>query len=113
MRAYADRSDAFDRSGRRLVTDPPIRRLVEQRLAETPPSLPDVEDPFDPGDRDLVALRGRISSGFAVQLLLDRSTGETFLTCVLAGVCETFPVPPECANDAFEHPFLYGCTLPL
>ena len=102
MRAYTDRGP----NGPRLVTDPPIQRLVEKRLAEIPPELPSIEDGGE--DRDLVALAGRLNAGVAVQLLLDRSTGETFVTTVVAGQCLTVPVEPEHALDTYRHPGAYG-----
>lgn len=105
MRAYTDRAP-----GVRLVTDPPIKRLVDARLAEVPPEQPPVWPPVDEGreDRDLVALDGRVNAGVAVQLLLDRTTGETFVTTVVAGDCLTVAVEPELALDTYRHPGAYG-----
>lgn len=102
-----DRSDDFIRSGARLVTDPPIQRLVEKRLAEIPPDPP-IELFEDEPERELVALAGRLNAGVAVQLLLDRRTGETFVTTVVAGECLTVPVEPELALDTYRHPGAYG-----
>ncbi len=106
MRAFTDRAP-----GVQLVTDP-----YGRRVAFGPPAPPVA--PFDFGEArperpGLVALKGRINAGLAVQLLADTDTGETFITLVLNGSTETFPVPPEHALDAFEHPFVYGGTLPL
>src|SRR5574337_847548 len=99
-----DRSREFDAQGRALVSDPPIMRLVH---AEIPPDPP-VELFEDEPERELVALMGRINSGIAVQLLLDRRTGETFVTTVVAGECLTVPVEPELALDTYKHPGFYG-----
>lgn len=103
MRAYTDRGP----NGPRLVTDPPIMRLVNERLAEIPPDPPVELDESEP-ERDLIALMGRLNAGVAVQLLLDRNTGETFVTTGVAGEWLTVPVEPELALDTYKHPGFYG-----
>lgn len=108
MRAFADRDP---RSGVRLVTDPPAPR-------HTPPPPPPVEIEhldFEPERPEgLVAWAGRINNGFAVQGLVD-GEGTVYITCAIPGqnLYQTFEVAPEDAADAFEHPFAYGCNLPL
>src|SRR5574337_812500 len=94
-----DRSREFDAQGRALVSDPPIMRLV-QRPADTPPELPSIED--DGSDRDLVALAGRLNAGVAVQLLLDRTTLQTFVTTAVAGDCLTVEVEGTEAWDVYR-----------
>lgn len=95
--------------GVRLVTDRPEDFTAPP--APPPVDLTEAEDKFR--EYPVVALRGRINSGFAVQLLWSPLDGETYITCVLNGACDTFAVPPEHANEAFEHPFAWGCSLPL
>jgi len=93
--------------GVRLITDHPS-------TWQTPPPPPlDVDlsdDDFVPGG--LKAWAGRTSDGFHVQGLVD-GEGQTYITCVLDGVCETREIAPEKALDAFIHPFAYGFNLPL
>jgi len=105
MRAYTDRAP-----GVHLVTDP------VGRVTNVPPVSPG--QPIEPFDfdaaedpRDLVALKGRITAGLGVQLIVDLLTSETFITLALDGETETFEVPADKALDAFEHPFAYGGTL--
>lgn len=108
MRANTDRA-----AGVRLVTDIPFQAVGAATYDGDTDSL----EPFDfdayEDPRDLVALHGRITAGLGVQLLFDRLSGETFVTVTLNGETETFPVPGEHANDAFEHPYCYGATLAL
>jgi hypothetical protein len=67
---------------------------------------------LDDGPRDeVVALAGRMTSGFGVQLLWAPDSGATFVTCTLGGETETFEVEPASAWDAFEHPYCYGASL--
>lgn len=106
MRANTDRAP-----GVHLVTD-----AVGRRVADVPPVSPGLLiEPFDfeaaEDPRDLIALRGRITAGLGVQLLVDLLSRQTFITLALDGETETFEVPPSAANDAFEHPFAYGGTL--
>ena len=96
MRAYTDRA-----AGVRLVTDP-----VPSKAA-VPPSTT-FELPPEDHDRDLVALAGRLNSGVGVQLLLDRTTLQTFVTTVVAGECLTVEVEGTEAWDVYEHPGAYG-----
>lgn len=63
--------------------------------------------------QETIALLGRLYGGFGVQLLWNRETGRTFITCALADETETFEVPRDRAYDAFAHPFAYGATLKL
>lgn len=59
-------------------------------------------------------LLSELRSGFGVQLLAEpRLNGRSWITCTLNGETQTFEVPAARALDAFEHPFAYGCTLPL
>ncbi len=106
MRANTDRAP-----GVHLVTDP-----VGRRVASVPPVSPG--QPIEPFDfdaaedpRELVALKGRITAGLGVQLLVDLLTSECFITLALDGETETLPVPAEKALDAFDQPFCYGGTL--
>jgi len=106
MRANTDRAP-----GVHLVTDSVGR--VAHTLPPVSPGEPiepfDFEAAEDP--RELVALKGRITAGLGVQLLVDLRTSETFITLALDGETETFDVPSDRALDAFEHPFAYGGTL--
>lgn len=81
-------------------------------LPETP-ELALVGDKVEVENRLCVALLGRITAGLGVQLLWDPRNGDTFITVVLDGETETFPVPPDQAREAFIHPYAYGATLPL
>ena len=103
MRANTDRAP-----GVTLVTDP-VGGLPP--VSPGQPIEPFDFDSFEPERPGLVALKGRINAGLGVQLLADLATGETFITLALNGETETFPVDPERALDAFEHPFCYGGTL--
>lgn len=106
MRAYTDRSDEFAASGRSLVGDPRgVRRPAPQPV---PVALSD--DDLVPAGLEVLATRS--ASGFDVQLLID-AEGQTYVTVILAGAIQTFEVPRAKALDAFHHPFLFGCTLPL
>jgi len=96
MRSNIDRV-----AGVQLVTDYPVRTP-----APPEPPLPSIPD--DREDRDLVAVDGRLNAGVAVQLLLDRGTGEMFVTTVVNGSCLTVPVEREHAYDTYEHPGAYG-----
>ena len=60
-------------------------------------------------------LLSELRSGFGVQLLAEPMDegGRSWITCTLNGTSQTFEVPSAKALDAFEHPFAYGCTLPL
>lgn len=107
MRAYTDRSDEFAASGRSLVSD---GRRPQVPAPPAPPALAVDDDAFVPAGLSVLATRS--ASGFDVQLLID-GEGQTYVTALLNGACETFEVPRAKALDAFHHPFLYGCTLPL
>lgn len=102
MRANTDRAP-----GVRLITDRPLAApapVIDTRVeAESIVFRPET----------LVALMGRVNSGFYVQLIADTATGETWLTCSINGETDTFPIPSDKALDAFEHPFAYGCNLPV
>ena len=98
--------DAYIRSGMSVVGD---------RRGEFAPAPPPVD--LDLSDDDLVpaglsVLATRSASGFDVQLLIDAEQ-QTYVTCVLNGAIQTFEVERAKALDAFHHPFLFGCTLPL
>ena len=106
MRAYADRDPRY---GIRLVSDPVPVRL--------PKTIDLVEVGLEAADlipAGLVAWAGRLSNGFAVQGLVDAEK-QCYITCAIPGqgLYQTFEVSREDAQDAFEHPFAYGCTLPL
>lgn len=60
----------------------------------------------------LVVWNARTNSGYHVQGLVD-AEGRTYITAVLNGKSETFEVPRERAAEAFEHPYVFGATLPL
>ena len=88
--------------GVRLVTDHPSAHV-------TPPAPPvELPDTFDGDSRELVALAGRLNAGVGVQLLLDRASGDTFVTTVVAGNCLTFEVEHEECWDVYQHPGAYG-----
>jgi hypothetical protein len=99
MRSNIDRV-----AGVQLVTDPIGRSIATPSTPEPP--LPTIAD--DREDRDLIALAGRLNAGVAVQLLLDRKTGETFVTTVVAGNALTVEVEGEVAWDTYLHPGFYG-----
>lgn len=95
-----DRSEAFIRSGRSIIGDRPA-----------PPAPPIVAldgDDFVP--KGLRAWAGRSTNGVYVQGLID-ADGQTYVTVVFRGRCETREVPREKALDVFEHPFAYGFEL--
>ncbi len=93
MRAYTDRAP-----GVQLVTDPP-------RAAAPPPPTPDVAlDDDDITPRGLRAWAGRVSTGIAVQGLVD-GDGNTYVTVVVAGRCTTREIAPERALEVYLHPF--------
>ena len=96
MRANTDRAP-----GVTLVTDHPSFR-------DAPPAPPVALPDEHEHDRELVVVRARLSAGIAVQLLLDTSTGEMFVTTVVAGKCVTVPVEREDANEWYEHPGAFG-----
>lgn len=100
MRANTDRAP-----GVRLVTDRTIVPPVSPGLPSEP-DFPVIEDDHDA--RDLVALSGRLNAGIAVQLLLDRTTLQTFVTTVVDGDCLTVEVEGTEAWDAYSHPGAYG-----
>lgn len=104
MRANTDRI-----AGVRLVTDHPAQPAVTS--VPTDGNVEHLDFETDVPALELVALRGRINSGLAVQLLCDVAHGRTFITLDVNGETETFEVPADRANDAFEHPFAYGGTL--
>jgi hypothetical protein len=105
-----DSSDAFRASGRSLVTDyygnsppvSPVRETVADALLAA----------AEPNRSGVTALLGRMSAGLGVQALVN-GDGETFITIWLNGATETFPVPAAKLLDAFDHPYVYGATLPL
>lgn len=101
MRAYTDRAD-----GVQLVTDPP------RRGTPAPPDVALSDDDLVPAG--LRAWAGRATNGFYVQGLV-AADGSIFISAGIPGrgLHETFEVKPEDAAEAFEHPFAYGCTLPL
>lgn len=92
--------------GVRLVTDHPAAFTERTDLTSEPPVFPSVEDDRD--ERDLVALAGRLNAGIAVQLLLDRTTLQTFVTTVVNGDALTVEVEGTEAWDAYSHPGAYG-----
>jgi hypothetical protein len=102
-----DRSDAFAASGRSLVSDPVGRRPA--------PVVLDVAlDGDDLVPAGLKAWAGRINNGFYVQGLV-AADGSIFISAGIPGrnLHQTFEVAAADAAEAFEHPFAYGCTLPL
>lgn len=105
-----DRSDAFARSGRSLVSDP---RGTAAPAPPAPPVALDIsDDDFVP--QGLKAWAGRIANGFYVQGLVD-AEGQTYISAGIPArsLHQTWEVAPEQALDAYLHPFAYGCTLPL
>lgn len=52
--------------------------------------------------------------GVTVGLMFDTDTRQVviFLSDVRTNLQATFPVPPECAMDAFNHPFFYLVETP-
>lgn len=66
-----------------------------------------------PDGDDLVALRGRVTSGLAVQALWSKASGRCYVTIDVGGRTETFPVPADRLNEAFDHPYCFGATLPI
>ena len=104
MRA-PERSDAYTASGMSVLGD---RRGASAPVAAPPVGLTD--DDLVPEGLSVLATRS--ASGFDVQLLID-GEGCTYVTCILNGAIETFEVARASAYDAFHHPFLFGCTLPL
>lgn len=103
MRANTDRAP-----GVQLVTDPYGRKVAFGSPKAAPPSHTFDFLPDDGSERDLIALAGRLNAGVAVQLLLDRTTRQTFVTTVVAGECLTVEVEGTEAWDAYEHPGYYG-----
>lgn len=101
-----------DRSrGVQLVTDHP--RFNTPNTPPPPPLNVALEDAdFIPKGLRVWAGRSAVGDNFHVQGLVD-AEGATYITCILAGRCETREVPNEDALDAFLHPFAYGFTLPL
>ncbi len=109
---HVDRSDEFARS-RSLVSD----HALEVRSQQDRRDLVDGVDHLDFEPTHIVpdglkVWAARMSDGFAVQGLVD-SAGRTYISCALNGEHQTFDVEPEDAAEAFDHPFAYGCTLPL
>ena len=100
MRANTDRI-----AGVTLVTDP-VGRRPERPALDVALS----DDDLIPAGLSVLATRS--ASGFDVQLLID-GEDQTYVTTILNGEIQTFPVARAKAMDAFHHPFLYGCTLPL
>ena len=100
MRAYTDRA-----AGVQLVTDPPRRPAPAPTL-----DVALSDDDLIPAGLSVLATRS--ASGFDVQLLID-GEDNTYVTCILNGETQTIPVPRRQAMDAFHHPFVHGCTLPL
>lgn len=94
----------------RVDRSPGVRLVTDHPNASAAPPAPPVElpDTFDGDSRELVVVRGRLSAGIAVQLLLDTLTGELFVTTVVAGNCLTVEVERENANEYFEHPGAFG-----
>ncbi len=102
-----DRSDEFARSGRSLVSDFPVE------YEDTPDAVDHLDfEPTHIVPDGLKVWAARMSDGFAVQGLVD-GAGRTYISCALNGEHQTFDVEPEDAVEAFDHPFAYGCTLPL
>lgn len=101
--------------GTGTIADWEARRFSEEAFNEIA-AIPTVDRPAieRTGDTpDLVALKGRMTAGIAVQLLWARDTGETFVSVTVGPKSQTFTVPAEDALDAFDHPFVYGCTIAL
>lgn len=109
-----DQSDEFRASGRGLITDHPAHR---------PPVSPEHqgrEDEIDallesakPEQVDVVCLLSRVTAGLGVQALWAPADGSTHITVALNGVTETFEVDPANLREAFDHPYIFGATLPL
>ena len=100
-----DRSDAYTRSGMSIIGDRP-----GEHRAPPPPPVDVSDDDFVP--EGLVAWAGRVSNGFYVQGLV-AADGSTFISCGIRGEHQTFEVPRDKARDAFDHPYVYGCTILL
>jgi hypothetical protein len=80
-------------------------------VVDEPPVSPEVVTAVP---KHLCALRGRMTSGLGVQLLIEPfDSGRAWITVCLNGKTETFEVYPADANEAFEHPYAYGATLAL
>lgn len=105
-----DRSDDFARSGRSLVSDDGIDRIAQLDAADAVDHLDFVPEHIVPAG--LVVWAARLNDGFAVQGLVD-GAGRTYISAALNGQYQTFEVDREDAAEAFDHPFAYGCTLPL
>lgn len=64
--------------------------------------------------KGIVAVRGRVTAGLGVQLLIEPwDAGRAWITVDVAGRTQTFEVPPGDANEAFDHPYAYGASLAL
>lgn len=100
-----DRSRAFIESGMTIAGDRP-----GEHRAPPPVDLDINDDDFVP--KGLRAWAGRTSNGFYVQGLV-AADGTTFISAGVGSQHQTFEVPREDAQDAFEHPYAYGCTILL
>lgn len=101
----------------RVDRTPGVRLITDHPGASFAPPPPPVD--LDLSDDDFVPAglkvwAGRYLNGFAVQGLVD-GEGQTYITAAIPGLglYQTFEVAPDIAADAFEHPFAYGCSLPL
>ncbi len=97
----------------RTIQDWEDARAVEEIEAdlETLETIPTLPSESELGE-DFNVLCERSNSGFDVQLGIDNQ-GRTFVNCTLNGEGDSFEVPNDKALDAFYHPFVYGCNLPL
>ncbi len=101
--------------GTGTIADWEARRFEAEAATEIA-AIPTVERPAIEREidaPDVVALKGRMTAGIAVQLLWARDTGATFVSVTVADRSQTFEVAPADALDAFAHPFVYGCTIAL
>jgi hypothetical protein len=102
-----DRAD-----GVRLVTDSPHVRPPVSPEHDREREIDALLEAAKP-ERDVVCLLSRLTAGLGVQALWSPTDGTTWITVVLNGATETFEVPGENLAEAFEHPYVFGATLPL